>query len=321
VTVSGLFSILYGLHPNYTTHIQAVTGLYNTVLNKALKQHRYHSEVYTSSNLTRFSLKDMIFKDVRPEDYHYKHSSEYVKNDQLLVDSLVTSIKKAQGGKPNYWFTFLTSSHHSYYYPKSHEIFEPIATEGTFLLDKFAEPQPFLNDYQNSLHFSDALFGEILTELEHSGLLDSTIIVVTSDHGEAFNDNQSGYWGHGSNFTRYQISVPLILYLPDLKTGSTINKRSGHVDIIPTIMKYGFGCTSPVKDYSSGADLLNLPSGRGLIVESYINKAYLFGDTVYVNSFGMDSYHIDNINQKNEKIDYQKIKKMIEVEGHFIKKE
>ncbi|MBK9224510.1 MAG: sulfatase-like hydrolase/transferase [Flavobacterium sp.] len=73
-------------------------------------------------------------------------------------------------------------------------------------------PKQLINRYKNSLHFVDSLVGKVLLNLEKRGSLKNTIVVITSDHGQEFNDNKKGYWQHGGNFSDYQIGVPLLVF-------------------------------------------------------------------------------------------------------------
>src|SRR5262249_29482759 len=51
-----------------------------------------------------------------------------------------------------------------------------------------------------------------LDELRRQGLLENTLVVVTSDHGEGFGDH--GVFGHGSGVFWEQIAVPLVIISP-----------------------------------------------------------------------------------------------------------
>ena len=60
----------------------------------------------------------------------------------------------------------------------------------------------------NSVHYVDRLVGEVLAEVEARGLLKNSVVLITGDHGQEFNDNRRNYWGHDSNFTPLQTGVP-----------------------------------------------------------------------------------------------------------------
>jgi len=318
VTHTGLFSLMYGLHPTYMKFVEADPTRYPPALISVLKDNGYAISAYTSSNLEGFSLKVMFFNGVPEGNYVAQLKEASAKGDAFVISKLVGSIKNKRTASPFFAFVFLTSSHHGYKYPDSHNIFHPTAQEGSYLFNKYSDPAPLLNKYKNSLHYEDSLFGEVLSALREVHLDMKTIIVVTSDHGEEFNDKDHGYWGHGSNFSRYQTSVPLIIYLPESNAGCVVSKRSSHVDIASTLLKRVFGCSNDFSDYSSGSDLLHLPDNRGLIVKSYNTKAYVIDDVVYSEGITLDSYEINDIGNKNRNIDYRKIELLKVSESKFM---
>lgn len=66
--------------------------------------------------------------------------------------------------------------------------------------------------YDNAVRYTDGQLRRIINALALNGLLDNTAIVITSDHGEAFNEH--GIFGHLNCLYREGIRVPLILLLP-----------------------------------------------------------------------------------------------------------
>ncbi|MDP2558646.1 sulfatase-like hydrolase/transferase [Photobacterium damselae subsp. piscicida] len=91
------------------------------------------------------------------------------------------------------------------------------------------------NRYKNALFYIDGLIAKVLKHID----LQNTIIVITSNHGQEFNDNKQNYWGHSSNYSDVQIHVPLYVYLPE-HNGQVINYRTNHYDIMPTLMSKFF---------------------------------------------------------------------------------
>lgn len=319
VTVSGLFSLMYGLHPTNMKKAQAEPYKYQSIFVRTLKEQDYVVNAYSTTNLDRFAMKTMIFGDIAPEAYVNQMANDVTDNDRYVVSKVVDSITN---GEEKSWFkfVFLTSSHFYYYYPPEHKKFVPIPKNtDAFLFNRNIDAQPFLNNYKNSLHYVDSLFGEIWTALKKSGLDKNTIIVVTSDHGEEFNDSGKGHWGHGSNFTRYQTSVPLIIHTPDNDKRIKVGYRSGHVDIVPTLLTHVLGCQNVMSDYSSGEDLFDLPEEREFIQLGYTDKAYLIGDNVYATGLMIESYDVNNINSKNDEYEYDKINRLRKTESNFLK--
>ncbi len=66
--------------------------------------------------------------------------------------------------------------------------------------------------YDESILFLDASIGALLDSLATRGILDRTLVVVTSDHGEAHGEH--GMLWHGNSLYRHQTWVPLLLRLP-----------------------------------------------------------------------------------------------------------
>jgi arylsulfatase A-like enzyme len=89
--------------------------------------------------------------------------------------------------------------------------------------------------YDNSIRHEDDVVGVLLTNLVEMGLLDKTLVVIVSDHGEAFSER--GLEGHARHVYRETTEVPLILGFPfKLEPGIVVNTRSRNVDLWPTLL-------------------------------------------------------------------------------------
>jgi len=322
VTTTGLYSLMYGLHPSYMRYCQSEPKRYKSVLVSSLRKHGYNTAVYTGSNLNRFGMRAMFFTGVDSTGFHEFLNDRADISDKKVVEKLIPDIHNANDGEPWFKFVFLTSSHHNYFYPDSFAVFKPVPdnSEG-FVLNKNADPIPYLNDYKNALHYEDALISEVLEALKDKNIFDSTLIIITADHGEEFNDNKAGYWGHGSNFTKYQTSIPLIIHFPGDTSMTTITATTLHIDIVPAIMKNILKCKNDISVFSNGRDILHLPpaTDRKWIIQSYKDKAYIVNDTVYSSGLGFKSYMIDDIKKTNKKVNYKAIKELKDEESLFLK--
>jgi len=80
---------------------------------------------------------------------------------------------------------------------------------------------------------ADAMIGEVLDELERQGVLDDTIVVVTSDHGEELGDH--GLWEHNFMY-QTNLRIPLIIAAPGrLPAGRRVSALVDSIDIVPTL--------------------------------------------------------------------------------------
>ncbi|MBW2704672.1 MAG: sulfatase-like hydrolase/transferase, partial [Deltaproteobacteria bacterium] len=163
----------------------------------------YDFGVYARSNFKRHKLKETIFRGIPViENFAGKTADVW---DREMTDRMLAFLDDHQDGdQPFFLFGFYKASHFGYFYDEEHAKFQPTRELSRALVTGRKDPGPFLNDYRNSVFFDDNQVGRILDRLEASGLLDNTIVIITSDHAEEFNDNGADYWGHGSNFTRWQ---------------------------------------------------------------------------------------------------------------------
>ena len=92
-----------------------------------------------------------------------------------------------------------------------------------------------LNRYRNALHFVDSQVGLAIDALRKSGQMDNTLLIVTSDHGEEFNDTGKNYWGHNGNFSPYQLHVPLLVRGRGWQPGAEVTYFTTHNDLAPTV--------------------------------------------------------------------------------------
>ena len=85
---------------------------------------------------------------------------------------------------------------------------------------KFAVPRPGNKRrlYDGAIASIDQEIGRLLDELRRRGVLDNTIVIVTSDHGEQFGEH--GLNGHGNSLYLPLLRVPLVIRYPPRVAGS-----------------------------------------------------------------------------------------------------
>ncbi len=91
--------------------------------------------------------------------------------------------------------------------------------------------------YWNGVSWVDGLLERAWTELEHDGLLDDTLVVVTADHGEAFGTH--GNLAHGLYLYDELVHVPLVMIgPPPFSGGRLVTEEVGLVDVLPTFLDW-----------------------------------------------------------------------------------
>jgi len=104
-------------------------------------------------------------------------------------------------------------------------------------LDRLTSPEnymPFAQDcYDNCLAYLDEQLGKLLAELDRRGILDQTLVVVTSDHGEGLGEH--GLLFHGESLYRTEIGVPLLIAPPAFKRSHAVREPVSLRDLPATI--------------------------------------------------------------------------------------
>ncbi len=87
--------------------------------------------------------------------------------------------------------------------------------------------------YQRHLlqvEFTDRLLGQLLDALEHNGIFDQALLIVTADHGASF------VLGVGRRVSYDGINVPLMVKLPGQKEGHIADRHVTLLDVLPTVL-------------------------------------------------------------------------------------
>ncbi len=106
-----------------------------------------------------------------------------------------------------------------------------------------------IGKYDGEILTLDNDFSRLIKQLSESGLMDKTIIIVISDHGESFADRPHSWRyniGHAQSFNEV-LRIPLILSYPGLDKQVFVDKTCESTDIMPTVL-----------------DLLDIPIPSGL---------------------------------------------------------
>jgi choline-sulfatase len=113
---------------------------------------------------------------------------------------------------------------------KFRPIKKPVDTFGIAADDVLAIKR---REYDEYILYCDKEFGRLYDQLESSGLLDQTWVILTSDHGEM---HERGIGGHMTD-ALYQplVRVPLLIFEPGRKTGTDIYDYTSAVDLLPTL--------------------------------------------------------------------------------------
>jgi arylsulfatase A-like enzyme len=91
-----------------------------------------------------------------------------------------------------------------------------------------------LDAYDASIAYLDYQLGELFKALEQRGLLRNTIVIITSDHGEEFNEH--GQMNHGNTLYFPSLHVPLVLSGSTIPEGKTVAEPVTLRDLPATVL-------------------------------------------------------------------------------------
>jgi arylsulfatase A-like enzyme len=130
----------------------------------------------------------------------------------------------------------------------------------------------------------DDYFGQLIETLEEEGILDNTIVVFTSDHGDQLGSHQ--FYGKNVPF-KESISIPFLLRYPKAVKAQTISDALlSPIDMLPTVL----GMSEVKYSEIDGIDISHVITNR----EEDIRDAVLlmnlthFNNTSLIN--GLDTY-------------------------------
>lgn len=138
-----------------------------------------------------------------------------------------------------------------------------------------AEKAHLTSQYDGAIAYVDRSVGSVIDNLRRSGAYDNTLIVITSDHGEALGEHNA--LSHGTSMFDEQVRVPLIVKLPQQTEGSVVEGTTALTDVFLLVASRGQHAVTPHADVvtesfpivSSSPPQSRMQRGRAIIRGSY----------------------------------------------------
>jgi arylsulfatase A-like enzyme len=122
-------------------------------------------------------------------------------------------------GKPFFAFLNYFDAHHPYVSPEPYlsKFGPPADVPYRSQEPEFAKTDPdvrarLANQYDGAIAYIDDAIGELLDTLDRRQMLDNTVVIITSDHGEHWGDHKR--LSHGNSMYRQLLQVPLLIRYP-----------------------------------------------------------------------------------------------------------
>jgi arylsulfatase A-like enzyme len=233
----------------------------------------------TQPYFIRQGLRNILASFVSPS-----HSEMVSRRAQDINKEVLKLLPQAQKDrKPFFLFINYMDAHWPYippapfdrFYPGKDEEFNTAyyysLTEAVNRLERKLTPGEYshlLSQYDGAIAYIDFCIANLLARMKKLNLYENSLVIITSDHGEAFGEKD--LMSHGVSVYQNQIHVPLIIKFPKIKQAKTINSTVSLIDLFPTMLHVS-GNDMPGR--VDGRSLLNLEADkkiqRNLISESF----------------------------------------------------
>jgi len=171
------------------------------------------------------------------------------------------------------------------------------------------------NWYDEFILYADAEFYRFFNNLQESGLLENTWLILTSDHGEIF---ERGVQGHINELLHQPlVRIPLLIFEPGQQTRQDVHEATSAVDVLPTLLhltgqEIPSWCEGEVLPPYRDSELTRdrsvfaleaknnnqsspITTGTGMIVKGGYKLMYYFGyDTLKENEAKYELYDLEN---------------------------
>ncbi|MGD8123004.1 DUF3413 domain-containing protein [Vibrio sp. TRT 1302] len=269
----GTFGLFYGLPSSYSSSIKAQGS--KPILIDTLIEKQYQFGLFSGDNFDEPLYGETVFRGMNFTGIAF--------NDTQSPDSLAIQAwadwAKQQGNKP--WFSYIE-----------------LTTVDNFNAYDSGEAQSAANKliagYKKSVATADLEIAQLLKEINTLELSDSTVIIITSNHATEFNETKTNSWGSNSNYSRYQLQVPMIIHWPG-KVAAEYQHRTSHLDMSVTLLQDLLGVSSNPSDFSSGRNLFDERKRRWILAGDSRDLALITTkDTTVIDKFGNYKLYDEN---------------------------
>ncbi len=151
--------------------------------------------------------------------------------------------------RPFFAYLHFMDTHYPYHVPEdytrafsregqSHLNLDELISQDIRLLTEMGMPQSdkdhIVDLYDDSILYFDIHFNRLIDALRANQMLDKTIIILLSDHGEEFWDH--GGFGHGHTLYNELLHVPLLIRYPSILQAKKVPYPVQLIDLYPTIL-------------------------------------------------------------------------------------
>ncbi|GAA5645386.1 DUF3413 domain-containing protein [Vibrio proteolyticus] len=272
----GVFGLFYGLPSSYAGSIKSQATL--PILITTLKEQGYDFGLFSGDNFDDDLYGESVFRGLDFTGITFNDSST---PDTQAIERWATWASAAK--KP--WFSFLE-----------------LTTVDSFKMNSDSKGDATARlkaGYQQSVQTADTELGQLFDKIQSLTLSDNTVVIVTSNHGTEFNETKTNSWGSNTNYSRYQLQVPMIIHWPG-KLAAEYSHRTSHLDLSVTLLQDLLGVSSNPNDFSSGRSLFDERKRKWILAGDTRELALITPEsTTVIDKFG--NFKVYDENYKREK--------------------
>ena len=210
--LTGTVPPYHGVHDNYDYRL----GAGNVTLAEILKD-------------KGFTTGAIVSAVVMDSEYGINQGFDYY-NDRFEDSPDTVPIVQRKGAKTSRFALQWLEEHKDERFFLFLHYFDPHAT--------YQPPEPFKSayaerPYAGEIAYTDYCIGAVIKRLKDLGLYDSTLVIITADHGESLGEHLERT--HAYFIYQSTLKVPLIFKVPGGAKGKRISSIAGLIDIVPTV--------------------------------------------------------------------------------------
>jgi arylsulfatase A-like enzyme len=201
----------------------------------------------TDNELILYDIMKLLMRLIPWEVFHFREylpTFAYVPIGELVED-VIEILQKRDSSRPLFLY-FHTVDPHGPYQPPRQFVQEEdtIQCRENFVSYWDLTPGVTINlpqreaiiaRYDGEIAYTDSELGKLFHVLREFDLFDECLIIITSDHGEQFQEHE--LWRHSNSLYQQLLHVPLIIKYPGQIEGSVVNAWVAMVDIVPSILQ------------------------------------------------------------------------------------
>jgi hypothetical protein len=226
-SATSIFAQMSGLYPSPTTKMFSVQKDVHLPTLFTFVGDSYERFLVTPGKLSFFFPRHFLRNSGLQEMHGYDElrqipamtSENAVRNEIDTVSFFLGRLKKAKPPFAAVYYSFAPHWEYLDYGPKYRR----------FSGGRAGDPK------NNRMYLLDTQIKRIVQQLQDDGLLDSTILVLASDHGEAFGQHEHNYAHSRASFEE-NYSAAGVLVQPKLFPPQVIDRPTSHIDLLPTVL-------------------------------------------------------------------------------------